>query len=278
MVLNASSLTDRQLKQLRDFAANGGTVYLSGHVGSCNNIGDYRKTWPFADIFGFQLHIPVKTAKTGELEYKGESCKTVEPLIFTVLDMLKGSRATMLVSAVVGKDKLPVVFSAPWGKGQFIYSAIQFGAALVENEQTSQQKYAFNPDPALRRFYGKFLQDQFASKAILQPVAIPENIMTSLSHTRINDKPALAVHFLNGNGAVIAFGAAIPSAMPPNPWPRPDGDLIFKLKTAAITEAYAVSPDFSGRKTVEFKNSAPGEWQFTVPRDYLSSYLIVFVR
>ena len=53
----AHCLTDSQVAAVREFAENGGTVRLSTLAGTCDEIGERRAKWPFADVFGFEPRI-----------------------------------------------------------------------------------------------------------------------------------------------------------------------------------------------------------------------------
>lgn len=51
---SAHCIDDKGIAAIRDYAAAGGLVRLSGLAGACDEIGEKRAVWPFADIFGFE--------------------------------------------------------------------------------------------------------------------------------------------------------------------------------------------------------------------------------
>ena len=51
---SSNCLSDGEIAAIRDFARNGGTVYLSALAGTCNEIGIVRPAWAFGDLFGFR--------------------------------------------------------------------------------------------------------------------------------------------------------------------------------------------------------------------------------
>ena len=56
----AHCMTDAQVAAVREFAENGGIVRLSTLAGTCDEIGERRAKWPFADVFGFEPRIDKK--------------------------------------------------------------------------------------------------------------------------------------------------------------------------------------------------------------------------
>ena len=50
-------MTDAQVAAVRSFAERGGTVRVSTLAGMCDEFGDRRSKWPFADVFGFEPRI-----------------------------------------------------------------------------------------------------------------------------------------------------------------------------------------------------------------------------
>lgn len=172
LVLNASNLTDNAIQAIRNFAEQGGTVYLSGHAAAYNELGDPRRKWPFADLFGGSIRLPVKTVPVSALQYKDLTASG--KMLAVAWQPGKELRANVLMTGTSGKRTVPHLLSAPCGKGRIIYSAIQLGALLLENEQTIHLKYAWNPDPAQLALARSILRDLFGGNAVLRPVDMPE--------------------------------------------------------------------------------------------------------
>lgn len=51
---SAHCIDDKGVAAIRAYAAGGGIVRLSGLAGACDEIGEKRARWPFADVFGFE--------------------------------------------------------------------------------------------------------------------------------------------------------------------------------------------------------------------------------
>ncbi len=255
LILNASSLSDEQIKIIRDFAANGGTVYLSAHAGTCDLLGNYRKKWPFADIFGFSLRLPVKMTKTKSITYDG---KTIP---FTA--------SYPVIAGEPGSVKIAV--EAKFGKGRFIYSSIPFGSQLAEDEQTVGNPYKFKPDPKLYDLYAALLADHFKQGQVFEAVRIPQGVLTSVWRS----PEGLAVHLLNASGVKIKPRAKIPSAMKESSWGVLTEPLVMNVRMPKLSKAYLSSPDFEGGKEVKYQKLDQNRWQITIPPELLKRYSIL---
>lgn len=63
---SAYCLDDKGIAAIRAFAAAGGLVRLSGLAGACDEIGEKRAVWPFADVFGFEPKVDPKDLRLEE--------------------------------------------------------------------------------------------------------------------------------------------------------------------------------------------------------------------
>ena len=86
----------------------------------------------------------------------------------------------------------------------------------------------------------------------------PRDVLTSLARERDG---SLAIHFLNAAG-----GAS-------DTFPPLNEDLVFTLPEGDAAEV--TSPDFAGVRTLTAERLADGRRRFTIPRDWLKTYLFV---
>lgn len=274
LVMNASNLSDRHIKNICDFAKRGGTVLLTAHAGACDSQGNLRKRWPFADIFKFSIDIPLKVLNTKNISYGKMAVNSNVPLKYVKTD----GKSSIAKPLIVGENGQALAFSIPFGKGKFIYNSLLLGTALVENEQTINQRYKFNPDEALLALYKAFLKDQLGDNSCFQAVSVPEGVISSVTRQKEGKASAIVVHLLNATGVKRTFDMLIPKSMPASMWQNLSQPLVFNVKTEKINNVYAVSPDFPGKHPLDFKAAAPGYWQITVPPELLKRYTLVFIR
>ena len=275
MVLNASSLTVQQMKSIREFASAGGKVFLSAHAGICDNLGNLRKDWPFSDLFGFRPELPVKTAKVNSLEYKGQKLRLKQALPVVKRTGTPAANAKAILSDGAGR---PLAYRVPCGKGELIYCAPLLGAALMEKEQSVNQRYDYRPDSGLRRLALEFLRDQLGADSVFDPLAVPEGVMTSLTSQQEAAGTALTIHFLNATGIRTAPGDQITGRKIPGIWKPLAEPVVFLLKAPHLKEVYAVSPDYAGQHSLAFRKISEGVWRITLPPELLQRYTLVFAR
>ena len=87
----------------------------------------------------------------------------------------------------------------------------------------------------------------------------------------------LAIHFLNATGSHLKPGETIPTAMKTPVFPPLANDITFAVprKTA---KAYAVSPDYDGKRPLECKPLPNGHTQIRLPKELLKAYTIVYIE
>ena len=77
---SAHCLAASQVAAVREFAESGGLVRLSTLAGACDELGERRKVWPFADVFGFEPRADADSAELVERPYgKGRMVYSAAP-------------------------------------------------------------------------------------------------------------------------------------------------------------------------------------------------------
>ncbi len=281
LINSASCLGDKQIEALRDYVRNGGNVYLSGHAGLADEMGTYRKEWPFKDVFGIAIPVPVKILKTSELVTADkENIKTLSPVNYLPTQVSDKNKSIQFLFAKSNNhQEAPIGFEANYGKGKFFYCSAQLGGNLYEPETTINKKWSFVKDEKLAKLYMSILQQATGKDPFITPANIPESVFVSVYAQPGKDGGIITmVHLLNGSGVVNKKDEDVRTKAFNPAWPELKEDLIFNLPLASISEAYAASPDFSGPKSVPYKKLENGQYQITVPKDILKSYSIIYLK
>ena len=278
-VLNAVSLSDAEVAAIRSFASKGGTVYLSAHAGAADELGMDRGRWPFADVFGFGLRYPLKKREVAAVDTPWGSHAFPKPVAAPMLSgAFEKPKGKVLAAMTVGGVSVPLAVEAKLGAGRLVYSALPFGNLVAEREQTVGNIFKPGEHPELAKLYGDMLADLFFKDDAFQAVAVPEKVMVSILRVEEPGQPAtLVVNLLNATGVHVDAGAKIPAAMPVD-WGRVEAPIVFRVRLDGLVEAYAVSPDFEGRRPVAFREAGRGVWEVAVEPEQLKHYTAVHLR
>jgi len=265
----AACLSDAQLAVIKEFAANGGTVITGAIAGTQDEVGNYRGKWGFADVYGYDL-MPVKFRKFKQLPGTRETLGSV----YNLVPAASGNYAGCEVVSYADAGRIvPAILRKNYGKGRFIHHAAMLTAPLAALEYTINQKCQFKNDPVLDRFCKELLRSEFAGADAGLRTDAPESVY--LTWYRGDDGDIL--HFLNASGGNPACGQVIPAKSPKVPFPALARDITVSLPAMAVKEAYAVSPDFPGRKALTVKQEN-GKLTLTLPKELLKAYTIVRLK
>jgi len=276
LILGADGcLADDELVLIKEFARNGGIVYLSTVAGMFNELGLTRETWGVADVFGFSP----KIAKRGHLfkigpARDGKGAATLkEPVRLNIA--VPGKTEAEVVAW--GFDKSgrpqPAAFRASYGKGAMVYQIAPLGAQCFEQEQQLGKKWRALPNAeALEPFYLDFLA------GIVKPGAywsgnMPKKVFTAI--WREGDE--LLIHFLNGTGSHHRPDEILKPDAPKPAYPALTQDVVFTVP-GQWREAVAVSPDFAGRKPLELRPAGAKSVTVVLPKELLKTYTIVRLK
>ena len=283
--VNARCLSDAEIKGLRDFAAAGGTVYASFHCGTADELGFGRKEWAFKDVFGVaprlskDAGIAVRSTtgvKAGKKDQFVKVPKTGYARVFGKRN--KGVAVRYFVQD--GKHDIPAVLVAPFGKGKIIYSNVAWGQSVVEFECGPGKAYKWRPDAVLMKTAREVLSLAKPENMFVKFTDMPENIIASLTGNNDKKYGKLAiVNLLNGGNACRKAGTMITHTMPASRG-KIEGNIVFEMSVEPgnVEKVYAVSPDFDGEKTVEYKAAGKNSIVVTVPGSMLETFLEVRVK
>ena len=282
---NARSMSDAEIKGLRDFAANGGTVYASFHCGTADELGFARKEWAFKDVFG----MAPRTIKGDGIAVRStQGVKTLKNEPFTKIPKTGFARVFgkrnkgVAVNCFVqdGKHDIPAVMTGRLGKGKIVYSNVAWGQSVAEYECGPDKPYRWQPDAALMKSVRNVLALAAPEKMFVRFTSKPETVIASL--TGSNDKKygkLAVVNLLNGGNACRTVGTMITHTMPADRG-KVEGNIVFDMNVEPgnVEKVYAVSPDFEGEKSVDFKAAGKDTVTVTVPGSMLKTFLEVRIK
>jgi len=249
----AGCLSDPEVEAIKTFARDGGKVLITANSGIYDENGLLRKKWAFTDVFG---QAPaVESAMVRRFALPGiERINAEKPVRFFPLAK---RREHYLVKQ--------------YGKGSMHYLNLCLGSALYAPEGTPGRMWTFQLDPAVDDFYKRFL-NEFTEGARCWEVKAPDLVLTTLY--RQDDQ--MVAHFLNATGCSNTFNKPMEMALPDPAFPVLSEDITFTLPDK-WQSAYAVSPDFEGKKALAVRQEN-NQFIVTLPADLLKVYTIVFVQ
>jgi len=280
VLANARCMSDEQIAVVREFAKKGGTVYMSFHCGSADELGVPRKKWPFEDIFGFQIrtmkapNVNIASRNTREFKVGSDQWQKISATPFSRTFGNLKKNAVVEVALKDRKNEVPCVVSADYGKGKFIFSNVAWGAKVVEFECGPGKKYSWNPPAADLAMVQTVLRKLQPAEPVVRFVERPLEVMTSVTGNKQGRTDMLVVNLLNCSKARFKVGQMIPARMTAD-WGRVDGKVIFEARPpqGKGLEVYAVSPEFTGRKKVAWEQLRNGMVQVTVPGEMIKTFL-----
>jgi len=277
IVPGASCLSEAELKVVKEFAANGGTVILTPVSGSSDNWGEARKVWGFKDIFGFEPQ--QKFHKLDSINLPGQAAVKLDPeesdLYYRYLPLDGKVEGEILLEGVALDDgkKVPLVIGRKYKKGKFYYCANTIHGAFFAREFQVPSKYDIFFNKQLEAFMQK-VYSSMAAPAKVWSVKAPRLVLSEL----YRDKDGLyAAHFLNTTGTENVKLGEVVRGIKGEVWPAIMEDVVFTMRDGNVKTAYAVSPDFAGRKELEIKHVG-SQAEITLPKELLKAYTIVYIK
>ena len=281
----ANCLSDRHLAAIKEFAHNGGTVLMTGAAGSQDELGNMRETWGFADVMGCTLQCPSRAeiVKLGSAPdpAKAFACKSsllrFHPVDASGQELRKGSAAPGAIQ-LYGFNRsgraFPLILDRSCGKGRFILQCAPVATLLQAPEAKVGTPWDFELNEEVDLLYRLFLT-KVLGKAGFWSVNAPDKVFTAVYRTQ----DGMAVHFLNARGASLKKGEIVSASVPQAPYPALREAITFTLPAnRKISQVYAVSPDFPGRKPLSFQMKSNGKVSAVLPPELLKVYTIVWLR
>ncbi|MBE6366741.1 MAG: hypothetical protein E7052_02375 [Lentisphaerae bacterium] len=268
-------LSDEQVKVIKDFARQGGTVHLAGVAGMQDAMGNLRKNWAFADVFNFTVKSPTRRNIITSISPAPDrrQLQTLQGKSMWYRLSKPFPKKSLLWGLNENNKLLPVFAEAAYGKGRFYYEIIPLAQLLFFDEGRILEPWRNQLDEKLAAQYAQALRKIF-SNALYWQTDAPQKVYSSIYR---QDK-ALAVHFLNGMGAHLKKGEPLPMSLPKVPFPPLKKDITFTIPAENVQSVYAVSPDFDGRKPLSFKANSDQTVTIVLPKDLLKAYTIVWIK
>ncbi|MGI6353953.1 MAG: hypothetical protein ACOX6W_02465 [Lentisphaeria bacterium] len=278
-VCNAMSLSDANLAVIREFARQGGTVYLSNRVGASNENGDLRSSWPFADLFPLErIDKPSPAVKMYAGPTFAEALALAKPISGVVC------RATAEIAAPVrvlweyegpSGTRFPAVLEVPLGAGRVVYSPLLLGAPANATEIAVGREFTFERQLDAEEIAHRVLADVLGKETTpWVPLTVPEAVLTNI----FRDRGETVVHFLNATGSRMEPGQTVSASPPDEPFPALEKDIRFVIRLPSLQRAYVVSPDFAGEVELKTRQVELGAYEVVLPADRLKIYTLVRIR
>ena len=268
MLPAAPVLTESEIRILKDYVRNGGKLLITSRTGTLDEDRNSRK-WPFSDWFGTS---PAKLGMGSDLIYKGKKLHFRKPFYFQHPIGKPAAGCVTLVS--YANANAPLAVKRKVGKGEVLWLNGEFTRALYQEEWFHPgDRYDFVLDPLQNAMVQDLLKDLIGDKASFK-VDAPEKVYTSF----YREGDTALIHFLNHTGFRFKLGDKMPWDVAKDAFPPPSKPITAKVRTdRKISEVYAVSPDFEGRKKIPFTQQ-DRVVKFALPPDLLKVYTIVKLR
>ncbi|MBR4220041.1 MAG: hypothetical protein IKR81_02730, partial [Victivallales bacterium] len=209
--------------------------------------------WPFRELFGFA---PVYYTKWNATDLDGVHSE--KPM----RSFLKPGTANLLHE------------ERPFGKGRFIYCAMDVAGKFAAGERSANEKWTFAPDKPLEEAYRAYLKKLLAAEACWETNA-PDQLYTALWREADG---TLAIHFLNATGAKPKPGEVLDGLAPNPAFPELPSDITFRLAAEKATAVTAASPSFEGVKALSFNKNSDGTITVTLPAELAKQYVVVKIN
>ncbi|MBQ6471668.1 MAG: hypothetical protein IJJ33_06770, partial [Victivallales bacterium] len=269
----ASCLSDEQVALIRNFARQGGTVLLGPKTATRDHWGHARKEWPLKEVFGFNLLAGGKassTAASAVLEGRTFPFTAPLPCHLPVLQESAPLPAWDWRLSMANGTTVPLAYEQPIGNGRFIYLPVSLASHLYSEDFRGKPDPKFVFDASAADIFRKVLRRALGNAGNLIRTDAPEKVYISL----YRQDNTLFLHLLNGLGSgrpkQISRDTPVETLFPPLPH-----DLFFSLHAPRAVKAYAVSPDFSGKRELAFLSGEDGTVTFILPAKLLKIYTVV---
>ncbi len=276
------SISNENIEIFLKYAREGGTLYLTGTAGMLDQLGDIHESWQFGKAVGIKLKGgKVESFKAVKIALTGQTPLEYDKHVINITCDLENP-PVVLASALdaSGKEIQPLLVERKYGKGKIIYCATQLSGYNYERESTYGRKWTYAMDDSLDKFNGQVLAKVIGTEKLdFTPVNIPRQVLASVYRQTVKGKNSTMVHLLNATGVKrLEIGKIVPGEIPEPAWPALTTDLTFEISLPSLKLAYAVSPDYQGRKPVQYQKKAENRYLITVPKELLGKYSIIFME
>ena len=264
---NASALGDEALKEIRKFLEAGGTVAASYSCALGDEWGSVCRSNVLMQWLGLPDQ-PLKTVSVFAVKQDGKAPqKLAKPLSAKALPKGRTTGAFQLVGV---KDREhPAVREAKVGKGRLVYYPALYGQGNAATEVMVGSKWQFEPDMVLENLQKGLLEDLAGATRRWEAEGVPEDVFSSVWE----QDGAIYLHLLNAVGSMPKRGTVVTAKLPEGVFPPPVRDWAIGFRGRRVTEAYAVSPEWEGRRELRVTDG-----RVILPKGMLGVYLIVVAR
>lgn len=279
----AGALSRKHIDTFLRYAENGGTLVLTSITGMLDSLGDDYEVWPFAEALGLTKEPGVTWTK-----YTGISMVGQMPVNLGVEDLAVAVRVNRRADPVPkeishamagGRSVQPLVVERPLGQGRIIYSASKLASLNYEREASIGWEWVFKLNQAADRYFGQLFAAFIGDKSLsFEPVQIPRQVLTSVYRQTKEGETSTVIHFLNATGVKNTVGKKVTAADFDPAWPGLTKEIVFDIDLPSFEQAYAVSPDFKGRKPLTVKPLGGLRYRVTIPAHLIKKYSIVFIK
>jgi hypothetical protein len=277
---NMSCISDHQVAQIKRYVEDGGRVLVTGKTGFADEIGQKRSKWAFADMFG-QAEIMMNTNEYSNVVLRSDSNLPAEfSGKFAGFSLRKSDAGEIFLNCFDKNHKLlgPAGISRQFGNGRLFYCSPPLGAINYQTNFDTSSKFEFEMNIPCKEVLMDVFKNAFGdSQLAFKPVSIPQGVFITVYDQNVTGRQSRLVHFLNGTGVTIHKGDIVPTSKSKPAFPLLKNDVVFEIALPALTQCYAVSPDYSGHKPILTDKISPTRYRIIVPRECLESYTIVYL-
>jgi len=271
---NAPYLSDEQIQIIKAFADGGGVVAASYMTGVADELGRMRGQDMIAEIFGFNTRGKAPAVgKAFSVSVKDSEVQAFEKeLLYRQLPYLPAAENTPKLYNRNGKSR-PAVVEKTFGQGKFVYYPGMIGPFNHASELMVGKKFNFTVIPGVENLHKKLLSDLAGEHRAWYPVAFPEKIVSNAYY----QNGELIIHLLNATGSDFKAGDPIKFMLDKrDPFPEVK-DLELVVRSNKYTSAYAVSPDFEGKKVLTVEQHSDG-LLVKIPGNCLKVYTLIYIK
>ncbi|MBE6368684.1 MAG: hypothetical protein E7056_00800 [Lentisphaerae bacterium] len=271
---NAPYLSDEQIKVIRKFAADGGVVSASFMTAVANELGELRQQDMIAEIFNAgKTTNAVAGSKAFSVSLSDDKVLPLaKELLYRALPQSKAAANSPKIYSKNGKAHAAVL-EKKFGKGKFVYYPGMYGAVNAAPEVMVGKSFNFAPAVEMEMLQKNLLSDLTAGCGIWQPLNNwPDDVLSNSFYQQ--DK--LLIHLLNATGSKIKNGEKIRFDIGKNPFPVVQ-DLELQVNSGKYGRAYAVSPDFAGKRDLKVEKNG-NTLKIKLPAELLKVYTIIYVE
>jgi hypothetical protein len=272
-------ISDQHVDQIRQYVAGGGRLLITGNSGTSNEIGLARTRWAFADMLDIDLSqtatfedmvtLSGLTGKQGA-DFAGDLMKigaVQSPKVETHVQVVSNG----------GDILAPAVVSGSYGQGDLVYCAAALGAVNYQDNTNIRQAITFKMKEPLKNLLMDIVHLSLGTDPLIfTPVEMPEKVFTTYYQQNHQGKRSRVVHLLNGTGVTVKTGDRIPTAKSRPAFPALVRDLVFELQLPSLSDSYAVSPDYTGKRAIVTEKLSSRRYKISVPKEALQSYTVLY--